>query len=135
MPKNFDELIASDLSFIVRGETFRMEYVRPEVLAAWEDEEEVVLDADEPDKKTAAAALERLDARICSFLSEDEAKRWRALREREDGAVPYVQLREIVRWMVEVQSERPTETPSGSAGGRGRTVPSSGARRPSAAAA
>lgn len=125
MPKNFDELLQQDLTFIVRGETFRMEYVQPEVLAAWEDEESAQLESDEDEKKTAQASIDRLDERIASFLPDGEKDRWKELRARKDGAVPFVQLREIVRWMVEVQSERPTETPSPSGAGRGRTARSS----------
>lgn len=125
MPKNFDEMLEQDLSFVVRGETFRMEYVRPEVLAAWEDVEMVELRGDDPGQKTAQHTIDRLDERILSFLPVSEQERWREMRAREEGAVAFVQLRELVRWMVEVQTERPTETPSPSGGGRGRTGRSS----------
>jgi hypothetical protein len=135
MPKNFDELLADDLSFVVRGETFRMDYVRPEVLAAWEDEDD---DSDADAKEGDAAAqnaIARLDDRILGFLPDSEKERWTSLRAREESPVPFVQLRAIVRWMVEVQTERPTETPSPSGGGRGRTAASSTVRSPSQAAA
>ena len=38
MPRDFDAELSEDLEFVVAGETFKMKYVRPEVLAAWEDE-------------------------------------------------------------------------------------------------
>jgi len=120
VPRNFDDVLSDDLEFVVRGETFRMAYVRPEVLAEWEDEE----DADE----SAAAAVTRLDKRVLAFMHPDDRDRWTLLRAREEAPVPFVQLREILRWMVETQSNRPTETPSVSAGGRGRTAASSSAR-------
>lgn len=135
MPRNFDELLDSDLTFIVQEELFRMQYVRPEVLAAWEDEEDEAIESAVADAKTAQAAIDRLDRRVSSFLVEEDRERWRTLRAREDKAVPFVQLREIVRWMVETQSERPTETLSASAAGRGRTGASSTAKSPSRAAA
>ncbi len=121
MPRNFDELLTEDLSFVVGGETFTMQYVRPEVLAEWEDETL-------PDEMTAAARIERLDRRIESFLTPDDRDRWRTLRANTDRAVPFGQLQEIVTWMVEMQTARPTLTPSASAGGRGSSGASSSAR-------
>lgn len=135
MPRNFDDLLGDDLTFVVQDELFRMQYVRPEVLAAWEDKEDADLEAGAADAASAQTAINRLDQRIESFLVEGDVERWRTLRAREDQAVPFVQLREIVRWMVETQSERPTVTPSASAGGRGRTGASSTAKSPSRAAA
>lgn len=118
MPKNFDELLEQDLEFTIGGETFKMRYVRPEVLAAWEDES--------IDQKSDEL-LKRQDERIMMFLAggAEDHKRWMALRERDENAVPMVQVNELLRWMVEVQTSRPTITPSPSAGGRGRTAATS----------
>lgn len=124
MPRNFDELLQDDLSFVVRGQTFTMRYVRPEVLAEWEDMEE-------EENDTAAASVQRLDGRICAFLTPEDAERWKELRAREEDAIPFVQIRELVRWMVETQSHRPTETPSPSEPGRGGTARRSTVRPPS----
>jgi hypothetical protein len=121
MPRNFDDMLEEDLEFTVQGETFRMQYVRPEVLAQWEDE-------DDPGEESALQAINRLDQRIRSFLVPDDRDRWVTLRKREENAIPFVQLREIVRWMVETQSARPTQTPSASADGRGNTAASSTAK-------
>lgn len=118
--KNFDEeALEQDLTFQVGGEVFQMRYVRPEVLAAWEDEA-----IDEKSEEL----LKRQDERILAFLSDKESRdRWVALREREENAVPMVQVNELLRWMVEVQTSRPTTPPSPSVAGPGKRGRSSGA--------
>lgn len=123
--KNFDELRESDLEFVLGGETFRMKYVRPEVLAEWEDEEE-------PETETAAERIERVDNRIIGFLDsssngdgKDSVTRYRELRAREENPVSLGQLRAVVVWMMETQTARPTEQPSALAGGRGKTAATS----------
>lgn len=118
MPKNFDELLEQDLEFTIGGESFKMRYVRPEVLAAWEDE---TIDDKSED------LLKKQDERIMMFLAggAEDHKRWMALRERDDNAVPMVQVNEVLKWMIEVQTSRPTNTPSPSASGRGRTAATS----------
>lgn len=114
--KDFDQDFGQDLTFKIQGQEFEMRYVRPEVLASWEDE---------PDDSKTEDVLKRQDQRICSFLKDDEeAKRWMALRADEDNALPLVKLNELLRWMVEVQTTRPTSQPSPSAPGRGRTAAS-----------
>lgn len=120
MPRNFDEEKADDLEFTIGGEKFTMKFVRPEVIAAWEDE---------PADTSSAAALQSLDKRIGLFLGGNgEIERWQALRAREENPVTMGQLNSLLMWMIEVQSGRPTMPPSPSASGRGRTVvPSKGA--------
>ena len=145
--KDFDaEILQGEeaLTFKVRGELFQMVYVRPEVLAEWEDARATELAEaqeslkDDPDAIVAVNAaqqsIDRFDQRIKSFLRPEDRERWDALRAREADAIPYVQMREIVNWMVEVQSSRPTETPSPLGAGRGRTGRSSSARSRSQAA-
>lgn len=119
--KDFDaELLEQDLSFQIGGEVFKMRYVRPEVLASWEDE---------PVDEKSDDLLKRQDERIMAFLNgdDDSRKRYLALRAREDDAVPMVQVNELLRWMIEVQTSRPTTPPSPSAAGPGRRVRTSGA--------
>lgn len=114
--KDFDSDFEQDLSFIIQGQKFEMRYVRPEVLASWEDE---------PDDTKTEDVLKRQDERICSFLRDgEEAKRWMVLRQDEENALPLAKLNDLLRWMVEVQTTRPTPTPSPSATGRGRTAAS-----------
>jgi hypothetical protein len=118
MPRNFDQELSEDLDFIVGGETFKMKYVRPEVLAAWEDEEAA-------DK--SEGALKQMDERIKLFLDDSNGalERWDKLRAREDNPVSMGQINDLLLWMVEVQSGRPTIQPSPSVAGRGRTAVSS----------
>lgn len=119
MHRDFDqEFVAEDLSFTIGGETFKMRYARPEVLAAWEDEEI-------PDKSVDALALN--DQRIKQFLdsSNGAGDRWDTLRDREENPVTMGQLNALLLWMVEVQSGRPTVPPSPSESGRGKTKLSS----------
>ena len=123
MPRNFDELIAEDLSFVVGGETFTMLYVRPEVLAAWEDEE---------DPETALESLIQANEKIKLFLKESDHARFDALRAREENPVTSEQLNALLRWMIEVQTGRPTEPLSPSDSGPGSTEATSTGSSPSA---
>ena len=96
--KNFDSELDQDLTFSVQGQQFEMRYVRPEVLASWEDE---------PDDAKSEDVLKRQDERVLQFLKdEDNRKRWTAMRANEDNAMPLVKLNEVIRWMVEVQATR-----------------------------
>ena len=144
--RNFDQEIlrpAEDLTFQIGGETFTMLYVRPEVMAEYEDdraeeihrlrEEQKAAEANGGDgfvyiPNDAAQTIERLDRRIKSFLKPEDHERWDKLRARTENPVPYSALTELERWMVQTQTVRPTETPSPSGGGRGRTGRSSTAR-------
>jgi hypothetical protein len=120
--RNFDaELLEDDLSFQIGGEVFKMRYVRPEVLASWGDELVDGISSEE--------LLKRQDERIASFLdgTDDSRDRWMKLRAREDNAVPMVQVNELLNWMIEVQTSRPTTPPPPSVAGRGKSGRSSGA--------
>jgi len=117
-PRDFDQDLSEDLAFVIGGESFKMKYVRPEVLAAWEDEEVV---------QKSEEALKQMDDRIKLFLdnSNGALERWDALRARDDNPVSMGQINDLLLWMVEVQSGRPTIPPSPSATGRGKTAASS----------
>lgn len=114
--RNFDEVLETNLTFTIRGETFSLCDVRPEVIAQWEDEQAT---------DTAMAGLENLDRKIKSLLAEGDRERWDELRAREDAPVNLRQIKALVEWIVEVQSDRPTEPPSPSDGGRGRRAATS----------
>lgn len=122
MPRNFDELLKEDLSFTVRGQTFTMIYVKPEVLAAWEDEE---------DPDTALDSIENAHEKIKLFLTEDDRERWDNLRAKEDQPITSEQLRAVLQWMIEVQTGRPTEPLSPSDSGDGSTAATSTGGSPS----
>ena len=118
MPRNFDEERQFDPEFILRGQTFRMKIVRPEVIAEWED-------SPIPDKSVDAIAY--IDNKIKQFIenSDGSHERWDTLRQNEEDPVSMGELDELLRWMVETQSARPTKPLSPSAPGRGRTAASS----------
>lgn len=135
MGRNFDDDRLDDLSFIIGGERFTMEYQPPEVLAEYEDARAENLMRIREEAKAAEAAGEEYiiendaqqtildhDRRIKSMLSSADHERWDELRSRKaPHAVPYMQIKELERWMVEVQTVRPTVTPSPSGAGRGST--------------
>ena len=110
--RKFD--ITEDLSFEVCGEMFKMRLVKPEVLATLQDN-------DVPE--TNMKALEVLDDQIEAFLdnANGQVERWKAMRKREDNTPSQGQLQDILLWMIEVQTARPTNQPSPS--GRGRGAP------------
>lgn len=118
MLRDFDHEFVEDLEFKIGGETFKLKYVRPEVLAAWEDEEL-------PEK--SVDALKYTDNRIKLFMdtSNGAGERWDAIRGREENPVTMGQLNALLMWMVEVQSGRPTMPPSPSDSGPGKTARSS----------
>ena len=118
MPKNFDDLISQERTFVVRGETFTWQDVRPEVLTAFQAETEV--DPEKPE--TNAAIWKQLDEQISLFLVPEDRERWEKLRAREENPVTVIQLNEILTWLVGEQTERPSQTPSPSGPGRGKSA-------------
>jgi hypothetical protein len=118
MPRNFDEERQFDPVFIIRGESFRMKIVRPEVIAEWEDS---------PIPEKSVDAIKYIDDKLKQFIENTDGshERWDALRAKDDDPVSMGELDELLRWMVETQSARPTAAPSPSAPGRGRTAASS----------
>ena len=70
--RNFDELLSSERTFVVRGETFTWQDVRPEVL-------DHILTPSE----NGADMWEKQDETILRFLVPEDHERWKNLRERE----------------------------------------------------
>lgn len=117
MPKNFDDLISGERTFVVRGETFTWRDVRPEILTAF-----TPTPAEEgKDPEDNSGIWQQLDDQISLFLVPEDIERWKNLRAREDNPVTIVQLNAILEWLVGEQTERPTQTPSPSGSGRGKT--------------
>ena len=120
---NLDEL-SHDMDFTIGGETFHVHDVNPDVLMTLE-----AVQADEiPENgQPEETVMDRIDKQILAFLNgdPDAVTRYKALRARKENVVPLwkiVQMRELL-W--ETQSERPTNLPSPSAAGPGRTAPTS----------
>lgn len=120
---NLDEL-SHDMTFTVGGETFVVHDVPPEILMAMENADEEESEKDPSEQKTP---LERVDEQILMFLNgdQDQVNRYRALRERKEDPVPLWKLLAFRTALWETQSDRPTNPPSPSAAGRGKTVRSS----------
>ena len=116
MPKDFNDLLAQDRQFKVQDQTFTWRDVRPEVLTAFE------MDANGDDPN---AVWNLMDAQILLFLEDDGHERWKKLRAREESPVTIGQINAVLTWLMEEQTGRPTEAPSPSASGRGKTAASS----------
>lgn len=119
--KDFDarrkERAERDRGFTLGGETFVMKSgVRPEVLAAYES-----IDA----SATPEDKLAQMDGMVLDFLEEEKGeaeKRWRKIRAIEDNPVTLQDIQDVIEWLIEAQTGRPTGQPSGSTAGPGATV-------------
>lgn len=117
-----------DMSFTLgngngHDETFVIKNVRARALL---DAEKALLERTD----TESAELDVLDmavAQIHMFLSEEDAKRFDAMLDREEDAVPIWQVWEFRRLLWETQSGRPLDEPSNSPPGPARTGRRSGA--------
>jgi hypothetical protein len=114
--KDFNELLASERQFKVQDETFTWRDVRPEVLTEFDTD----TNGDDP-----SAVWDLMDRQILLFLGDGEQDRWKALRKRDDAPVTVAQINAVLMWLMEEQTGRPTEQPSPSAPGPGKTAASS----------
>ena len=110
--KNFDsdrksrEIPVEERTFVLGGETFiGRSTVRPEALTQWDG-----IDAD----MGVTDILEATDATILALIenTDDGHARYLALRKRDDDPIGVNDLVEVGKWLVEVQTGRPTEQPS-----------------------
>jgi hypothetical protein len=111
--KNFDEkrhlrrsLTVDDRSFTLGGEIFVAKAsMRPEALT----------DYDRIDETTSLTeTLQIVDGVILKFLEknpDNAPARYRKIRENEDDPVTVEDLLDLVQWLVEVQTGRPTGRP------------------------
>lgn len=114
--KDFNELLAQDREFKVQDQTFTWKDVRPEVLTAFE----VDANGDDPN-----AVWSLMDRQILLFLPASEQEKWSKLREDEEKPVTIAQMNALLTWLMEEQTGLPTEQPSPSDSGRGKTAASS----------
>ena len=103
MPRNFDDLLAKDYTFVVRGETFTWDDVAPEILSTYEVRKN---GKKEPD------VWEILDQQILMFIVPADHERWKQLRARKEKPVTIRQVTQILQWLMEETSGRPTEASS-----------------------
>ena len=117
--KDFNDLLANDRQFKVQDQSFTWRDVRPEILTEFE----TGVNGDDPN-----AVWDLMDRQILLFIDTEQHARWKELRAREDAPVTIGQMNAILTWLMEEQTGRPTEQPSPSASGRGKTaVPSKAA--------
>lgn len=121
--KNFDELLSVDRTFTVRGQTFTWTEVRPEVLSAMG--RSLASQSEGEDSEDDEAAWKAIDDQIKMFLIDEDRERWDTLRARDEEPVTIKQVNAILQYLVEEQTDRPTEMPSPSVSGRGKTAPTS----------
>jgi hypothetical protein len=122
MPRNFDlerrTWDVGERTFVLGGETFvAKENVRPEVLAQYED-------VMSEDGRTLTEFIKATDDTLLAMIEDpdgDRAAAYLALREREDTPVTLNQLGDLVRWLFEQYTARPTSPPSPSSNGVGGT--------------
>ncbi len=126
--KNFDEARAErekrDRSFQIGGESFTYRpAVAPETILRWSQ----MTGGEIPDL-TEQQALDIFDETVLAFLEPNQEEKWASIRE-PDVAHPLnvADLRELVAWLFEEQTGRPTGPPSDSSGGPATTeTPSTG---------
>lgn len=114
--RDFNELLSQDREFKVQDQTFTWRDVRPEVLSSFT----IDTNGDDPN-----AVWDLMDKQILLFLPAEDQERWKELRAREDAPVTIGQINAVLTWLMEEQTGRPTEPPSPSVPGRGKTAPSS----------
>lgn len=135
--KNFDAdrndgLTVAERTFTIRGEKFVAKVaVKPEVLAKWDEMP--------PDAKVIDYTA-TFDSLVVAMIEphDDALARWQRVREQEDDPVSFEELGDVVRWLVEATSGRPTGLPSGSSdgpGGRDGTSSTEGSSSPEVEAA
>lgn len=117
--KKFSESLAQDRDFEFMGELFKWQYVHWSVLT------EIVDRSPNGKEPTATENVEEIIAAIPQFIDaeNDGPKRMSTLL--VSGPVPIGQVNALYEWLLEVTSGRPTEQPSPSEPGRGKTAASS----------
>lgn len=117
---NFDELLTKDRTFVVRGQTFTWQDVRPEVLDSILGAIGVTANGDGEKGGEQPDLWAQQDKLIMEFLVEEDRERWQNLRQRESEPITIRQFNAILEHLVSEQTDRPTPTPSPSARGRGK---------------
>ncbi len=106
--KNFDleraKRASQNRQFKIGGVTLtRRASVRPEAMMEWEAVTPLTPPAD---------VIAAIDNTIVAMVENGGHKAWKALRAREDDAVTLGDMLEVMQWLVEEQSGRPTLPPS-----------------------
>ncbi len=122
--KNFDEArrakhkAEGERTFVLGDETFVLRpAIHPSILERYDD-----LDNDTPVKET----MEIVDDLIVALIEpRDGAEdRYRAVRANQDDPISVEDLQDLIRWMMEIQTGRPTGPPGDSSPGETSAVTS-----------
>ena len=118
--KKFSDALPKDMDFEFLGELFKYELVHWTVAVEIADEA-AQTNGKEPSVKDQIQAV--IDS-IPNFISDenDGKTRMKTLLQGKEKPVPIGQINDLYAWLLEVSSGRPTEQPSPSPSGRGRTV-------------
>lgn len=119
--KKFSDTLTQDRDFEFLGELFKYKLVHWSVITSIVDE-----GGKNGKDPTATEQVQELIDLIPAFVDEDNEgpARMKKLLEGKDKPVPIGQINALYEWLLEVTSGRPTEAPSSSAPGRGRTAAS-----------
>ncbi len=110
MPRNYDEIRdAEDRSFVIRGETFTLRRVRPEILTDLVEMENAL-----GESATYADLVKFAEERLLLLIDDNNgaAARWQTIRENPDDPVTYGELMDVSRWAVTEIKGLPTMPPS-----------------------
>lgn len=138
MPRNFDELHTDDRTFTIGGQEFKWRYLHWREFAGSIDEEQAARaearkngtepakdEAEEDEGDTLVESFEKVIGRILMYLEPGDHARFLEATEDEDKPVTIVQLNELANWLLEVQTDRPTQAPQISSPGPGLVAASS----------
>lgn len=130
--KEFSSELVTDRKFEIGGVTLQWRYPYWEELALIFDEDmATVRNGGEVADTSTKEALEQTIERVKVFLDEPSVDRWVEVAHRREDPIPFFQISGVYRWLLEVSSGRPTQSPSDSEPGGGNSEPSSPAVSPS----
>jgi hypothetical protein len=118
--KKFSDALEADREFEFGGELFKYQYVHWSVLTGIVDGAST--NGKEP---TATENVQEIVDSIPKFIEPDGDERIRTLLTDPGRPVPIGQVNALYEWLLEVTSGRPTQPPSPSEPGPGKTARSS----------
>ena len=131
--KQFSDDLVSDRKFEVGGVVLEWRYPYWEELTELYDQGQAEMRNGDDGGVSTKESLDRVIHRVGFFLTQDSAAKWNEIVHRKEDPVPAFQIGEVFQWLVEVTSNRPTLSPSGSEPGGGNTGASSPDESPSTA--
>jgi hypothetical protein len=130
--KEFSKELVTDRKFEIGGVVLEWRYPYWEELASiFDDDLASLRNGGEVGDVTTKKALEDTVERVGLFLTEDSRDRWLEVARRKDDPVPLFQISDLYRWLLEISSGRPTQSPSDLEPGAGTSDQSSPAASPS----